>query len=75
MTRKKPAAQPELASERVELRLTPSQFAEWSALAQERGCSLKALIVEAMAGHVARGDEAALAALGREVVEMVGRRR
>lgn len=65
----------EPTTERIDLRLTPTQKREWSALAEERGTSIKGLIVEAVDLLVEsdedRREQAALADLGREVIALV----
>lgn len=67
--KKKPG--PEIASERIEIRVTPSQLAAWTAGAKERHLTLKAVIVEAMDGYLDVHDEGELADLGREVLDLV----
>ncbi len=71
--KKTPSREQEIATERVEIRITPTQFQQWNALALERGSSLKALIVSAVSAYADRGDEAALADVGREVIAVVRR--
>lgn len=71
----RPPVADEVASERVELRLTPTQMREWSAMAEARGVSIKGLIVEAvdLLGETDedRAEEGRLADLGREVLSLV----
>lgn len=63
-------AKSEIASERVEVRLTRAQLTEWTRLAKSRGLTIKALVVEAMAAYATRGDESDLADLGRAVLAL-----
>ncbi len=77
MTRRPPArAEPETATERVELKLTPSQMATWRAVMESRGIpTVKQLAVEAVDAYGARDDEGELADLGRDVIALVKARR
>lgn len=61
---------PDIASERVEVRLTRAQLADWTRLAKARGLTIKALVVEAVAAFAARDDETEFADLGRAVLAM-----
>lgn len=63
-------AKSDIASERVEIRLTRAQLADWTRLAKSHGLTIKALVVEAVAAYAARGDESDLADLGRAVLAL-----
>ena len=63
-------AKSEIASERVEVRLTRAKLTECTRLAKSRGLTIKALVVEAMAAYATRGDESDLADLGRAVLAL-----
>jgi hypothetical protein len=79
MPRRKSPAPPETATERVELRLTPTQLAAWRALAERKGMvhadgagNLKALAVAAVDAYgAADAVEGSLADLGRDVIALV----
>jgi hypothetical protein len=64
----------DLATERLELRLTKAQTVAWAKLAKAQGLTLKALVVAAVEAYEHRGDEGALADLGRQVLALVEQR-
>jgi hypothetical protein len=79
MARRKSPTPPETATERVELRLTPTQLAAWRALAESKGlvhpdgtANVKALAVAAVEAYgAADAVEGSLADLGRDVIALV----
>jgi len=61
----------ELATERVEVRLTPAQLAAWTKLAERQGITIKALVVAAVDSYADRDAASELADLGRDVLSLV----
>lgn len=64
-------APPPRRTERVELRLTEDELGFYADTAVHAGLSVSDMIREAVALYANRGDAERMAALGREVVELV----